>query len=59
MRDEQNDAERDDMVRWMERNNVPMTRDAYLAAAFLGQAPEPLDGEHETELPSRFQKRAS
>jgi len=50
--------EPDDMLRWMERNGVELTRSNYLTAAFLGQAPEHLDGEHEAELPSRFQKRA-
>jgi hypothetical protein len=41
----------------MKRDNIPMTRENYLALAYLGDPPqEPLDAELEAELPEVFQK---
>jgi len=40
----------------LERMGLPVTRETYLRAAFLGNPPEGLDGEIEAELPEELQR---
>ena len=40
----------------MKKENVPLTRDNYLAFAYLGNPPEELSAEEESQLPKEFQK---
>jgi hypothetical protein len=40
----------------MKQENIPMTRENYLALAYLGNVPEQLDAEEESMLPEQFQK---
>ena len=45
--------EPDGIVQFLRENGIPVTREAYLTVAYLGNPPaEPLDGELESELPS-------
>ena len=56
-RDDIRPAEHDDMLHWMQARGIKLTRANYLALAWLGIPPSPLDAEHEADLPSRFRKR--
>ena len=46
------------LVRLMQRYGIPVTREAYLDLAFLGQAPQPLGSEQEADLPVELQRTA-
>jgi hypothetical protein len=50
------DIDSEDVVlQKMKEENIPMTRDNYLALAYFGDVPEVLDAEAEAELPEQFQ----
>jgi len=44
----------DYVLDFMKRHDVPMTRDNYLAIAYMGDPPE-LDPEADLDLPEQFQ----
>jgi hypothetical protein len=46
----------DDLTRWMQRANIPLTRENYLEMAYFGEAPDPLPAELEADLPEMFRK---
>ena len=39
----------------MLKNNIPLTREHYLALAYGGELPDPWTAEHELEVPGPFQ----
>jgi hypothetical protein len=41
----------DQLIRWMSAQNIPITRDAYLALAWGSGLPDPWTPEDEAELP--------
>jgi hypothetical protein len=41
----------------MLKNNIPLTREHYLALAYGGELPDPWTAEHELEVPGPFQVR--
>src|SRR5215471_10816462 len=45
----------DCVLDWMKRMGVPLTRENYLDVAYLGNPPEELSAEEESELPEEFQ----
>jgi hypothetical protein len=46
----------DIVLDFMEKHNIPLTRENYLDVAFMGTPPEELDAEEELSLPEMFQK---
>jgi hypothetical protein len=46
----------DQLLQEMQRLGIPLTRENYLDAAYLGEAPEPLPAELEEQLPRELQK---
>jgi hypothetical protein len=47
----------DSTLAMMREHHIPLTRENYLALAFMGNPPdEPLDAELEASLPEQFQK---
>jgi hypothetical protein len=46
---------RDIILEKMKAEKLPMTRDQYLALAYMGNPPETLSAEEEAELPEQFQ----
>jgi len=43
----------------MKQENIPLTRENYLALAYLGNPPEELGAEEEAELPEEIQNGES
>ncbi len=41
----------DPVLALLHRYNIPVTREAYLQLAYLGEPPEPLSAEQEANLP--------
>jgi hypothetical protein len=48
----------DPLVRIMRRHGIPVTRENYLDLAYMGQPPEELGPEEESELPEELQRRS-
>jgi hypothetical protein len=46
----------DCVLDWMQKHDIPLTRENYLNAAYLGNPPKELSAEEEAELPEMFQK---
>jgi|HubBroStandDraft_4_1064222.scaffolds.fasta_scaffold1488032_1 hypothetical protein len=46
---------KDYVLEMMKEEKLPMTREQYLALAYMGNPPEPLSAEEEAELPEQFQ----
>jgi hypothetical protein len=46
----------DPVLCWMVENGLPLTREAYLNVAYMGNPPKELGPEQEAELPEQFQK---
>lgn len=46
----------DHVLEYMKKHGVPLTRDNYLAVAYMGNPPEELDAEEEAALPAQIQK---
>jgi hypothetical protein len=42
---------RDAVIDFMKSRNIPLTRDNYLDFAYLGNPPEELDAEEESQIP--------
>lgn len=49
----------DYVLKKMERDHIPMTRENYLDIAFMGNPPDPLSAEQEADLPEQFQLQES
>ena len=47
----------DAILDMMKQNNVPLTRDNYLALAYMGNPPARLSAEEEFQLPNQFRKK--
>jgi len=47
----------DAILEMMKQNNVPLTRDNYLALAYFGNPPAKLSAEGEFQLPNQFRKK--
>lgn len=45
------------LLQEMQRLGIPLTRENYLDAAYLGDAPEPLPAELEQQLPRALQRQ--
>lgn len=45
----------DEILRFMEEQNIPATRENYLEVAYMGTPPDELSAEEEAELPEQFQ----
>jgi hypothetical protein len=52
------EARKDILVQWMLENNVPLTQQAYIALAYLGDkhSLDELEGEELADLPRGFEK---
>lgn len=51
-----NEIAPDPVLEWMKANDVPLTRENYLNLAYMGDPPEELSAEEESELPTQFQR---
>lgn len=49
----------DIILDFMKEKKVPITRDNYLAIAYMGNPPEELSAEEEAELPEGLQRKDS
>lgn len=47
----------DPLVVWMQKNNIPLTRDNYIDVAYMGEPPE-WDDELEAALPAELQRQS-
>ena len=50
-------TQHDSILALMRTHRIPMTRENYLALAYLGHPPAELDPEEEAELPETFQEQ--
>ena len=55
MASQQGSRRRDGLLGLMKRTGVPLTREHYLALAYMGEVPKELTPEEEAELPEEFQ----
>jgi hypothetical protein len=53
------DEARRQIVEYLKKNNVPLTRENYLQLAYLGEPPKELDAEQEAMLPEEIRKNDS
>jgi hypothetical protein len=49
------EARHDQLLAYMIKKGIPLTREKYISMAYLGHPPEPWTAAHEGELPEAFQ----
>lgn len=50
--------EKNDLVAWMEKKGIEVTRENYIDLAYLGETPDDWGPEHEAMLPEELREEA-